>query len=140
MTDKKKQVDAAKEMMRDQYVGRMDGPHDELEGGINPQASPGSLEPDTLAAERTSILAGGHVGRDPESPKRIPPYETIDVTPEGTEGAIRGTTSGGPQGGTSNSQVGSTTGYLRDLEVEDLPHENRSKEHRGQTFGKGKPS
>lgn len=89
----------------------------------NLAATPGSTQGGTLAGT-PSPLAGATPGHDPQSPKRVPPYGDIDVTPEGTvDGGVIGTTTGDTTGSTAGGRPGSMTGYKRTLKPEDLPPE-----------------
>lgn len=114
-----------------------------LTEGQNLAATPGSTQGGTLAGT-PGRLAGGVFGTEPQSPEKIPPYGTLDVTPIGTTEAILGTTTGDiPEGeagegatdsfaeneigSTIGGRPGSTTDYLRALEPEDLLGRRRKK-------------
>ncbi len=108
--------------------GQYEGPADELEKGINPQDSPGSTQPDTLAGT-PGRMAGGQFGREPGYPSRVPPYGNVgvDVTPEGTDGGgPTGTTTGSRTGSTAHGQIGGMTQYNRELEPGQLPRDEDS--------------
>jgi hypothetical protein len=99
----------------------------------NPAATPGSSQSGTLAAEQSSLMAGGHLGSEPKpvwGPKVTPvgglegqPLGTTTGNiPEGQTGTGGGIDSAGenPVGSTQNATPGAATPRLRALEPQDL--------------------